>query len=156
EAILAHEFDLLGSGRVALGTPLPWHDDFKTGRRWPLRYAFDIDYNDLERPSDVKVPWELSRCQHFATLGQAYWLTGDERFAREYVDEVLDWTACNPCGYGVNWACTMDVALRAISWLWGFYYLAGSAACRSARVRGALLRALYLHGEFVAANLERS
>ena len=156
EAVLAHEFDLLGSGRVGLGTPLPWHEDFKTGRRWPLRYACDIDYNELDRPSDVKVPWELSRCQHFTLLGQAYWLTGDERFAGEYVSEILDWTERNPLGYGVNWACTMDIALRAISWLWGFYYLAGSAACRSAPFRSTLLRALYLHGEFVAANLERS
>jgi heparinase II/III-like protein len=156
EAVLAHELDLLGSGRVRLGSSLPWHDDFKTGRRWPLRYACDIDYNELDRPSDVKVPWELSRCQHFTLLGQAYWLTGDERFAREYVAEVLDWTERNPWGYGVNWACTMDVALRAISWLWGFYYLAGSAACRSPRFRSTLLRSLYLHGEFVAANLERS
>ena len=37
---------------------------------------------------NVKVPWELSRCQHFTALGQAYWLTGDERYAREFVDGV--------------------------------------------------------------------
>jgi len=156
EAILAHEVDLLGSGRVRLGTPLPWHEDFKTGRRWPLRYASDIDYNELDRPSDVKVPWELSRCQHFTLLGQAYWLTGDERFAREFVAEVLDWVERNPWGYGVNWACAMDVALRATSWLWGFYYLAGSTACAAPRFRGTFLTSLYLHGEFVAANLERA
>jgi len=27
----------------------------------------------LNDPSDVKVPWELSRCQHFIALGKAYW-----------------------------------------------------------------------------------
>lgn len=156
EAVLAHEFDLLGSGRVSLGPALPWHEDWKTGRRWPLSYAPDIDYNELDRPSDVKVPWELSRVQHFTLLGQAYWLTGDERFAREFVDEVLDWIARNPWGYGVNWACTMDVALRAMSFIWGFHYLAGSGAVTAPRFRTAFLAALYLHGEFVAANLERS
>jgi hypothetical protein len=34
DRVLAHEFDLLGSGPTVLGTPLPWHEDFKTGRRW--------------------------------------------------------------------------------------------------------------------------
>jgi hypothetical protein len=156
EAVLAHEFDLLGSGRVSLGAALPWHEDFKTGRRWPLAYAPDIDYNELDRPSDVKVPWELSRCQHFTLLGQAYWLTGDERFAREFVEETRDWIARNPWGFGVNWACTMDVALRAMSWIWGFHYLAGSAACAAPGFRTTFLSALWLHGEFVAGNLERS
>ena len=28
---------------------------------------------------DIKGPWEVGRCQHFVVLGQAYWLTGDER-----------------------------------------------------------------------------
>ena len=154
--LLGHEFDLLGSGATRLGESLPWHDDFKTGRRWPLTYACDIQYNELDRPTDVKVPWELSRCQHFTTLGQAYWLSGDERFAQEYVDEITDWIARNPYGYGVNWACAMDVALRAVSWIWGFYFFAGAAPCRSREFRSAVLRSLYLHGEYVATHLEKS
>ena len=155
DRVLLHEFDLLGSGSVDLGRELPWHTDFKTGRQWPMEYAPRLEYIELDRPSDVKVPWELSRCQHFTTLGQAYWLTGDERYAQEFVDEVSDWIDRNPWGYGVNWACAMDVALRAVSWIWGFHFLAGSAACRSRVFRGAFLRALYMHGEYVAGHLER-
>ena len=34
----------------------------------------------------------------------------------------------------------MDVALRAVSWIWGFYFMRGSAACASAAFRGAFLR----------------
>ena len=153
---LRHEFDLLGSGAQSLGPALPWHTDFKTGREWPVDYARSIAYSELDRPTDVKVPWELSRCQHFTGLGQAYWLTGDERYAREFVDEVTDWMRRNPWAYGVNWACAMDVALRAVSWIWGFYYMAGSKACLSSRFRSAFLRSLYLHGEHVATHLERS
>src|SRR5581483_4652291 len=65
--VLRHEFDLLGSGPLCLGPRLPWHTDFKTGREWPLQYSTDISYAELDRPTDVKVPWELSRCQHFTT-----------------------------------------------------------------------------------------
>lgn len=149
-----HEFDLLGSGPVQLGPRLPWHEDFKTGRRWPLWYAPDIDYNELDKPSDVKVPWELSRCQHFVRLGQAYWLTGDERYAEAFAGDVTDWIEQNPWTRGVNWACTMDVALRAVSWVWAFHFFADAAACRGLAFRTAFLRSLQLHGEFIAANLE--
>lgn len=155
ERVLRHEFDLLGSGTCALGPQLPWLDDFKTKRRWPLQYSPDIEFSELDRPTDVKVPWELSRCQHFGLLGQAYWLTGDERFAQEYVDEVSDWIDRNPWGQGVNWICAMDVALRAANWIWGFYFFAGSRPCASAAFRGRLLQSLYLHGEWISTHLEK-
>lgn len=153
EAILRHEFDLLGSG-AAFGPRIPWHRDFKSQREWPLQYSHDIDTYDLDRPSDIKVPWELSRCQHFAALGEAYWLTGDERFAREFVAQVDDWIEANPWLHGVNWVCAMDVALRAMSWIWAFYFFGESEACRSSAFRFRFLRSLYLHGEFVSANIE--
>ena len=156
DASLRHEFDLLGSGPVSLGQPLPWHTDFKTNRQWPVEYCTDIEYNELDRPSDVKVPWELSRCQHFAHLGQAYWLTADDKYAQEFVAETQDWIAANPYAYGVNWACAMDVALRAVSWIWGFYFMADAPACRDEKFRAAFLRSLYMHGEFVATHLEKA
>jgi hypothetical protein len=156
ERVVRHEFDLLGSGPVALGAALPWHSDFKSGRDWPVHYSPDIEFIEIDKSSDVKVPWELSRCQHFTALGQAYWLTGDERYAQEFVDEVTDWIARNPWGYGVNWACAMDVALRAVSWMWGFYFFADALACRPRAFRAAFLRALYLHGEYIASHLERA
>jgi hypothetical protein len=155
DAVIRHEFDLLGSGVKTLGTQLPWLDDFKTGRHYPIQYCRDIQYMELDKPTDVKVPWELSRCQHFTVLGQAYWLTGDERYAAEYRAEIEDWIAANPFAYSVNWACAMDVALRAISWIWGFYFLADSKACADPAFRRAMLRSLYTHGEFVVQHLER-
>lgn len=155
DRVLGHEFDLLGSGPKRLGAALPWHEDFKTGRVWPLEYSPNIQYTELDRPTDVKVPWELSRCQHFAVLGQAYWLTGDEKYARELVAEVSDWIERNPWAHGVNWACAMDVALRAVNWIWGFHFFNESRACADPAFRAALLRSLYLHGEYVATHLEK-
>jgi len=156
DRVLRHEFDLLGSGPVDLGAQLPWLTDFKTGRTWPLQYCRDIQYDELDRPTDVKVPWELSRCQHFVRLGQAYWLTGDDRYAKEFVDETRSWIDANPYAWSVNWACAMDVALRAVSWIWGFYFMADAPACRSREFRLQFLRALFLHGEFVATHLEKA
>ena len=156
DRVIRHEFDLLGSGPVALGECIPWLADFKTGKTWPLQYCRRIEYNELDRPTDVKVPWELSRCQHFVRLGQAYWLTNDDRYAREFVAEVRSWIDANPYAWSVNWSCAMDVALRAVSWIWGFYFFADAEACRSREFRALFLQSLYLHGQFVATNLERS
>lgn len=155
DAALRHEFDLLGSGPKQLGEKLPWLDDFKTGRHYPIQYCRDIQYMELDKPTDVKVPWELSRCQHFTALGQAYWLTGDERYAREYRAQVEDWVATNPFAYSVNWACAMDVALRAINWIWGFAFMAGSEACAAPGFRRLMLRNLFMHGAFVVKHLEK-
>jgi hypothetical protein len=155
DAALRHEFDLLGSGPTMLGANLPWLDDFKSGRHYPLQYWRNIPCMELDKPTDVKVPWELSRCQHFTALGQAYWLTGDERYAVEYRAEIEDWISSNPFAHSVNWACAMDVALRAISWIWGFYFMAGSRACLDPTFRRVLLRSLFLHGEFVFVHLEK-
>src|SRR5690606_38165951 len=38
EHILAHRFDLLGSGEVELGEAIDWHTDFKSGHTWPLEH----------------------------------------------------------------------------------------------------------------------
>ena len=40
---------------------------------------------------------------------------------------VRSWIAANPPGTGVNWACTMDVALRAVSWIWALTLFEGAA-----------------------------
>ena len=54
--LLAHRFDLLGSGPAELGPRIDWHRDFKQGRRWPLVHHTRIrtSYGD---GSDIKVPW---------------------------------------------------------------------------------------------------
>src|SRR5437870_6884121 len=50
----------------------------------------------------------------------------------------------------------MDVALRAVSWIWAFYFFVDAPACRAPEFRALFLRSLFLHGEFVAIHLERS
>ena len=153
ERILAHEFDLLGSGPVRLGPAIDWHLDFKSGYRFPSDVPSGaIDYAQLDRPSDVKVPWELSRGQHLTRLGQAWVVVRDPRAPREFEEEVRSWIAANPPGYGVNWACTMDVALRAVSWVWALALFEDAEL--SEGFREALLHSLHQHGVWIPEHLE--
>jgi uncharacterized heparinase superfamily protein len=150
-----HVFDLLGSGPVALGATIDWHRDFKSGLRWEPRYTGDLCLVDLSNDADVKVCWELSRDQHFVTLGQAFVLSGDEKYAREFVAQLDSWMDANPPMVGVNWACTMDVALRAISWTWAWHLFEGAAAFDDG-VRRRMLAGILAHGRFILDHLEWS
>lgn len=156
EGALAHRVDLLGSGPTELGSPINWHRDFKTGKTWPLIFMRDINYTNLACPSDVKVAWELSRLQWLIPAGQAFLLTGDERYAVAVRDTIDDWIASNPYAHGVTWACTMEVALRILSWTWFFHVFCRSRAWSDEEFQSRFLRSLYLHGEFTERYLERS
>jgi len=96
DRICNHVFDLLGSGPTPLGEKIDWHTDFKTGHRWnPQTYYKRIRPAPYPGGYDIKVPWELSRCQHFVRLGQAYWITGDEKYAQEFMVPVNDYIKSN-------------------------------------------------------------
>jgi hypothetical protein len=153
-----HVLDLLGSGPIDLDTVrgygyLPWNVDFKSGYVWaPDTFYREIRFGHLPGV-DVKVPWELSRFQHLLPMGQAYYLTGDERYPREFVKQVADWIECNRVNYGVNWACAMDVGIRAVNWIWAFYFFRKSDALTEAFIMRFLL-SLWIHARFIRSNLE--
>jgi hypothetical protein len=159
DSVCAHRFDLLGSGPKGLGPRLPWHADFKSGRVWDSRAHFEDLRLGLEEDfgegADVKVPWELSRFQHLPVLGQALWLTGDRRYFEEFRAQVLDWIAENRPGRGVNWTCTMDVAIRAVNWVWAWAFFRPEILA-DRPLASVFLRSLFVHGRFVAANLENA
>lgn len=153
---ISHRVDLLGSGPVELGEAIDWHRDYKTNLGWPVRYFRDIDYMNRERPSDVKFPWELSRMQWLLPMGQAYLLTGNERYPNEARRILESWFDANPYAQGVNWACTMEVALRLITWTWLYSAFKTSRAWQDRGFLLALIRSLYLHALFTERHLERS
>jgi uncharacterized heparinase superfamily protein len=156
EQALDRRVDLLGTGPVNLGTPIDWHRDFKTGTSWQPAFMRDIDYTNLASPSDVKVPWEVSRLQWLMPAGQAFLLTRDERYAAAVRDILVEWIDANPYARGVNWACTMEVALRILTWTWFFHVFCHSQSWADEAFRAKFLRALYLHGDFTERYLERS
>jgi hypothetical protein len=156
DRVCAHIFDLLGSGPIALGESIDWHTDFKSGYRWsPRQFYADVCPAPYPGGYDMKVPLELSRCQHYAWLGQVYWFTGDEKYAHEFVAQSTDWIRQNPPQLGVNWNCTMDVAIRAVNWLWSYHFFKDSPSLTD-EFRLAFFKSLLAHGRHIRHNLEWS
>jgi len=125
EKICRHEFDLLGYEGVKYERKLDWHFDAVHGKRAPLRPWFRVPYLDFRRVGDHKVIWELNRHQHLVVLAIAYRLTHNRRYCRELFGQWYDWQAHNPYPLGINWASSLEVAIRSLSWLWVWRLLEG-------------------------------
>ena len=166
--VLRYEFDLLGSGPYTPNDPdrrpdadsyrpIDWYFDPVSQLRFPRGIPLR-DWNlERMRPgrADIKLPWELARCQHWPVLGQAYRLTGDDRFAREIAHELHDFVDANPVGVGINWTCTMDVAIRAANWALALELVRLCASLPSAFWTDAY-DALFDHGVFIERHLENT
>lgn len=145
ESVLDGSFDLLGHRGLSFGTPIDWHFDPTTGRRAPRSHWSRIPYLDVDVVGDHKVVWEINRHQHFVVLGRAYQVTGDARYAQCFATQITAWMNDNPPKYGVNWASSLEVAYRAISWLWAME-LFRDAPEFDARLLSRMLAYLYIHG----------
>lgn len=130
---------------------MPWQQDVLNDFRWDAKTFYRRVPVPYDR-ADMKVPWELARCQHFTTLGFAYRVSRDERYARALVAQIDDFIAHNPVGYGINWVSTMDVAIRAANWLWGYELVADAESVTDAFVTR-LLASFVAHGRHIEENI---
>lgn len=149
---LKHEFNFLGSGWVK-NDPISWNKDLASGYQWPMVF-FDDVRKHTGKNAEIKSPWELSRGHHLLWLGEAYQITKIEEYAEEVVFEINDWLDKNPYLYGVNWYYSMEVAIRAVNWMYAVHLISSSKAVSS----DFLLRiydSLYLHGVYINKNLEK-
>lgn len=152
EDICKHRFKILGLEKVQLDRNIEWNRDFLSKKRWESTPAEEISviYNE---GADIKVPWELSRFYHAVTLGEAYWLTGEDKFLKEFVQEIKDWLEKNHLGIGVNWVCPMEAAIRVANWLIGLNFFYNSPLLEASFLN-ILLCSVINHGRYIYKNLE--
>ncbi|MDP1604384.1 MAG: heparinase II/III family protein [Legionella sp.] len=141
--------------------PIDWQLDFKSGYRWSeQQWSKKIRIGHIPGV-DIKVPWELARMQHLPQLALAY-LSPERceneksRILAEYQNQMLDFMATNPPGFGVNWVCPMDVAIRAVNWLLARdIFLSGQIQFKPS-VEHLFAKSIYEHGHYIVENLEWS
>ena len=145
-------FNLLGLRELKLGDPIDWHLEPLSGKRTPLVHWSQLNYLDAEVAGDKKITWELNRHQYFLTLGRAYWLTGDERYAEVFVSHVTSWMDQNPPKLGINWASSLEISFRSISWLWALQFFRESPSL-NADVWLRMVKFLYLNASHLETYL---
>lgn len=154
DSLCEGRFDLLGYRALSFGDPVDWHLDPISGRRAPLVHWSRLDPLDVERVGDSKVVWELNRQQWLVRLGQAYRLTGDERYADHFASSIASWRRANPRGVGINWASSLEVAFRIIAWSWALVLFRGSRAL-GPELFVDMLAAVHAHAVHVERYLSR-
>ena len=125
--LLEHRF-IIFRKEVNFDEEIDWNRDLLTGKKILLKYWSDIHFWDKNVVSEVKYTWELNRHQHFVTLAQAYFLSGDETYAEELFRQWDKWIESNPPKFGVNWTSSLELALRLVSWTWALHIAKKSTA----------------------------
>ena len=147
EKICRHRFDLLGYENLDYGNPIDWHFEAVHGKRAPSKLFHKVRFLDFAEVGDSKVTWELNRHQHLVTLAKACRLTGNSRYADEILRQWSQWQSDNPYPVGINWASSLEVSFRCLSWLWTYHLLQGSPGLPDFREEW--LRSLALHGRHI-------
>jgi len=143
-------------------TPIDWQLDVKSGFRWSATTWYRDIVVGHPPGADVKVPWELARMQHLPHLALAYHLAckgvsgfdEPDVYWRECRNQTLDFIATNPPRYGANWACTMDVAIRAANWLVAVDLFRAAGAPIDPEFLEIYSRSIFQHGTHIVNNLE--
>jgi hypothetical protein len=112
-----HVFRFGGCPPYTLGETIQWNEDPFNYDQWAIA---------------------LNRHTHWLTLGQAYAGTHDEKYAREFVAQLLSWTEAVPIYIGPRWIegpffeagkspLTLDAGIRmGQSWFPAYYYFRNS------------------------------
>lgn len=149
DRILRHQFPLF-STEIATGPNTEWRRDYVNNKSTGLSYFRMIPYLDVQRAGDHKWIWELNRHQHLVVLAQAFLFFDDRAYAQEIERELRAWMAQNPFQRGINWSSALEVAFRAMSWLW-VLHLAGPQLSDDLRL--SMFEGLYRHGLHIENNL---
>ncbi len=129
-----------------------WHQDCTTGYQWDRKFYADLRLYNLPSNADIKYVWELSRHQYIFDLAANWWFRNCPSSGRLATELLLSWIAANRLYEGVNWTSGLEVATRAISWIWSIA-LIGQEAFWNESQRQQVAEALRDHAIYLNSHL---
>ena len=84
----------------------------------------------------------------------AYSDNSAQNLVDEFQNQTLDFMAFNPPRYGVNWVCTMDVAIRAANLILAYDIFHAKGVLFSPEFTSEFIATIRAHGEHITHNLE--
>ncbi len=138
--------------------PIDWQRDYKSGFHWDSKAPSNDAQIGEVAGSDIKVPWELSKLQHLPQLAVAF-ATGPSqaegtRYVSTFQNQLLDFIASNPPGYGAGWYTAMLAGIRAANILVSFDLFRAYGASFTAEFEHVVLRTIMDHARFIVGNLD--
>ena len=152
--VLDRQFRILGTDVDFSGSEINWHRDPVSNYEWSRKFygrLFPV-FNGSDH-TDGKMPYELSRMQHLPFLIKGYYLSGHHAYVAETIRQLSNWIDNNPLNYGVNWTCTMDVAIRVCNWMWAWWAFQDHYTWNDSFNRK-FVRSVWQHGWYIERHLE--
>ncbi|MFH2054531.1 MAG: heparinase II/III family protein [bacterium] len=150
--ILANRFPIFSLGYLDYGDPPRWNYDPPLNRSAPEKFYADIDYLNANTAGDAKVVWEPARFQFVYDLGQAYLLSGDERYAEKFFQLISRWSESHPDYTGIGFCSALEFTFRIHSLVWGIGFFSGSPALNS-HAADSIYRVIWLGAQFISNHL---
>jgi heparan-sulfate lyase len=108
----------------------------------------DIDWSSSPVP-DKEWVWQLNRMYFWNAMGKVYSQTGDEKYAKEWASQVLDWTGKNPNDEAHKYAWrSIETGIRGYNWT-GLFQRFIYSPHFTPEVLVAFLNSCYNHAEFL-------
>lgn len=128
---------------------LPW-DMEQTAEIVAFGKTIDWTYMPAE---DAEFIYQLNRHRYWICLGQAYAITGQERYAETFASQMTDWIRANAItadAKGTTWR-TIEAGIRAENWIKAMGYMVKSPRITD-EVLQAFAESMLLHGQYLAEN----
>jgi hypothetical protein len=123
--IVNGKFCIFGSELVEIkldfNHPLSYWTDYETGKAKIPNIEYQILNTALNLPPstlDLKLIWEPARFGWAFTLGRAYHVSGDEKYAQAFWRYFEIFDAGNPVNMGPHWMNGQEVAIRLMTFVW--------------------------------------
>lgn len=128
---------------------IDWHHSFFTDFKWKLEKSENINIRPKKINVDVKYVWEFNRHQFLPYLGFAYYITKNEKYAKEFKCLILDWIKNNPPLYGINWYSGLEISIRLISWIFTLYFFRDSKEINNDNFFKKIFSSMFQHAYFL-------
>ena len=108
----------------------------------------DIDWGTRPVPDNEWV-WQLNRMSFWDAMGRVYWHTGDEKYAKAWGEQLMDWTRKNPNDEEHKYAWrSIEAGIRGYRWTGLFQRFIDSPSFTT-EVLVAFLNGCYDHAEYL-------
>lgn len=118
----------------------------------PVRMQNPIDWEHIPA-LDPEWMYMMNRHRYWIALGQAYWLTGEEKYARTFAVQLEDWIDRVPLtaeSASTTWR-TIEAGIRCENWIKAFAYFRESPSI-TPTLFAKMLISLHRHGTYLAAH----
>ncbi len=165
QAALIKEADEIAEGgkfRIFGGEPVPLQLTFNE----PLKHWTEYEFHPrllttfYSQVSDIKFIWEPARFGWAFTLGRAYHITQDNKYAEAFWKYFETFNESNPPYLGPHWMNGQEVAIRMMSLVWAAQVFETASASSPAlseskgrERRGQLIQSIYVHANRIPPTL---